>query len=124
MRSAPLAAKSTGTCPAACTASVWKGTPNSWATSASARTSCTVPTSLLAHITDTRATRVGVGLDRGADRRGLDDTVGGALEPGDLGALVGDEEVDAVEDGVVLGGADEEAHPGGVERRGAPSRCP
>ena len=57
---------------------------------------------------------VGVGLDRGAHRRGLDDPLGRALEPGDLGTLVGDEEVDAVEDGVVLGRADEQAHAGGV----------
>ena len=54
--SAPLAAKSTGSCAAACTASVWNGTPYSWATAASSLTGCTVPTSLFAHITLTSAT--------------------------------------------------------------------
>ena len=54
--SAPLAAKSTGSCAAACTASVWNGTPYSCATAASSLTGCTVPTSLFAHITLTTAT--------------------------------------------------------------------
>ena len=53
--STPDAAKSTGSCAAACTASVWKGTPYSCATAASAAIGCTAPTSLLAHITLTRA---------------------------------------------------------------------
>ena len=54
--SAPLAAKSTGSCAAACTASVWKGMPYSCATAASSATGWTVPTSLFAHITLTTAT--------------------------------------------------------------------
>ncbi len=52
----PLAAKSTGSWPTACTASLCIGTPYSAATSASSAAGMTVPTSLLAHITDTRAT--------------------------------------------------------------------
>ena len=55
MASTPDAAKSTGSCAAACTASVWNGTPNSCATSASAAIGCTAPTSLLAHIMLTTA---------------------------------------------------------------------
>ena len=43
----------------ACTASVCIGTPNSWATAASSRIGLTVPTSLLAHMTDTSATLSG-----------------------------------------------------------------
>ena len=54
--SAPLAAKSTGSCAAAWTASVWNGMPYSCATAASSATGCTVPTSLFAHITLTTAT--------------------------------------------------------------------
>jgi hypothetical protein len=57
--STPLRAKSTGTWPTACTASVWNGMPCVWATSASSRIGLTVPTSLLAHITVTRATSAG-----------------------------------------------------------------
>ncbi len=45
-----------GSCAAACTASVWNGTPYSWATAASSLTGCTAPTSLFAHITLTTAT--------------------------------------------------------------------
>ena len=52
----PLAAKSTGNWPTAWTASLCIGTPNSAATAASSATGITVPTSLLAHITDTSAT--------------------------------------------------------------------
>ncbi len=55
-RSAPLAAKSTSTWPTAWTASVWKGIPAALATWASWATGMTVPTSLLAHMTLTRAT--------------------------------------------------------------------
>ena len=57
--STPDAAKSTGRIPTACTASVCSGTPCSCATAASSRTGLTVPTSLLAHITDTSATEPG-----------------------------------------------------------------
>ena len=56
MAESPLAAKSTGNCPTACTASLCIGTPNSAATAASSAAGMTVPTSLLAHITDTSAT--------------------------------------------------------------------
>src|SRR5699024_5463410 len=55
----PLAAKSTSTCPNACTASVCTGIPNSLHTSASSATGLTVPTSLLAHMTLTSATLSG-----------------------------------------------------------------
>src|SRR5690606_23100212 len=54
---APQAPKSTGTWPTACTASVWNGTAYRAASSAISATGWTVPTSLLAHITLTRATR-------------------------------------------------------------------
>ena len=56
---APLAAKSTGSTPTACTASVCSGMPCRAATSASSRMGLTVPTSLFAHITLTRATSSG-----------------------------------------------------------------
>ena len=59
MASRPLAAKSTGSCPKACTASEWIGTPYARATAVSSVTGCTVPTSLFAHITVTIATDAG-----------------------------------------------------------------
>ena len=65
MASRPLAAKSTGSCPKACTASEWNGTPYARATAASSVIGCTVPTSLFAHITVTSATDCGVRGDRG-----------------------------------------------------------
>jgi hypothetical protein len=52
----PLAANSTGSWPTACTASLCMGTPNSAAIAASSAIGMMVPTSLLAHITDTSAT--------------------------------------------------------------------
>ena len=57
--SMPLAAKSTGTWPTACTASVCTGMPWTCAIRAVSTTGWTVPTSLLAHITDTSATESG-----------------------------------------------------------------
>ena len=62
--SRPLAAKSTGSCPKACTASEWIGTPYDRAIAASSAIGCTVPTSLLAHITRDQRDRRGVGGDR------------------------------------------------------------
>ena len=56
---ARCAAKSTGTCPTACTASLWDSAPYSAARAATSATGCRVPTSLLAHITETTAVRVG-----------------------------------------------------------------
>ena len=56
IRSAPDSSNRTGRWATACTASVWNGTPCSRATAASSATGCTVPTSLLAHMTLTRAT--------------------------------------------------------------------
>ena len=53
------AAKSTGSAPTACTASVWNGMPCSAHVVASSRTGLTVPTSLLAHMTLTIATLAG-----------------------------------------------------------------
>ena len=52
----PLAVKSTGIWPIACTASLCIGTSNSAATAANSASGMIVPTSLLAHITDTSAT--------------------------------------------------------------------
>ena len=54
--SSPLAPKSTGSWPTACTASECRGTPCARAIWASAAIGCTVPTSLFAHMTLTRAT--------------------------------------------------------------------
>ena len=59
--SAPLSAKCTGTCAAACTASVWNGIRCSAQTAASSATGAIVPTSLFAHITLTSATLPGSG---------------------------------------------------------------
>ena len=69
--------------------------PCSCATAASSATGCTVPTSLLAHITLTSATERRVGLDGGAHRRRADAAAAVDLEPGDLGALVLREPLDA-----------------------------
>ena len=44
--SMPMAAASSAMCPAACTASVWKSAPASWARRAASSKGCTVPTSL------------------------------------------------------------------------------
>ena len=57
--SRPLAAKSSGSAPNACTASEWNGTSHADATAASASIGWTVPTSLLAHMTVTSATEPG-----------------------------------------------------------------
>ena len=58
-RSTPAAPRSTGRCATAWTASVWKRTPRSRQPAAMVATSCTVPTSLLAHMTVTSATDPG-----------------------------------------------------------------
>jgi hypothetical protein len=52
---APLAAKSTGICPTACTASVWNGMTGGRRQGSEPATGGTVPTSLLAHWTLTTA---------------------------------------------------------------------
>ena len=57
--STPEAAKSTGTAPTACTASVWTGMPCSLAAATTRSSGWSVPTSLLAHITETRPTPEG-----------------------------------------------------------------
>ena len=57
--SAPDPAKSTGSWAAACTASLWNMIPRACAASARAAIGWTAPTSLLAHITLTRATLAG-----------------------------------------------------------------
>ena len=59
--STPLAAKFTGTCPAACTASVWNGIWCLRATEASSAIGWIVPTSLFAHMTLIIATAPGSG---------------------------------------------------------------
>ncbi len=53
--SSPLAAKSTGTCPTACTASECTGMPCGRASCTTSGTGCSVPTSLFAHMTEIRA---------------------------------------------------------------------
>ena len=68
--SAPEPAKSTGSCAAACTASLWKTIPWECATSASSAIGSTEPTSLFTHMTLTSATRPGSGLDGGAEGLG------------------------------------------------------
>ena len=57
--STPEAAKSTGTAPTAWTASVWTGMPCSAASATTSSIGWRVPTSLLAHITEMRATESG-----------------------------------------------------------------
>ena len=56
IRSTPLAPKSNGRCPKACTASVCIHAPSAAANSPTAETGCTTPVSLFTHITDTTAT--------------------------------------------------------------------
>ena len=72
---------------------------------------CSVPTSLLAHITETRATDAGVALDRGAQRGEVEPAGAVDRQQLDLGALVLGEPVQRVEHGVVLdrGGEDPRA---------------
>ena len=67
--STPEAAKSTGTWPTACTASVCTGMPWACASATTSATGWTVPTSLLAHITETRATLAGRARGSRAARR-------------------------------------------------------
>ena len=82
------AAKSTGSAPTACTASVWNGTPNSCAIAASSAIGCTVPTSLLAHITLTTAAASGSAASASRSVVGRDPAVLVDRQPDDLGALV------------------------------------
>ena len=101
--SAPLAAKSTGSCPAACTASVWNGTPCSRATAASSATGWTVPTSLFAHITLTSATLSGSrSIAARSDVRAAARPVASTGSQLDLGALVLGQPLHGVEHRVVL----------------------
>ena len=122
--STPDAAKSTGRIPTACTASVWIGTPYRCATAASSRIGLTVPTSLLAHITDTSGGRLGLGGERRGQCLGLDPAVAVDGQQLDLRALVLGEPPRGVEDGVVLDRGDEHAAAAVVGGRGAPSRGP
>src|SRR3954453_18653341 len=114
--STPLAAKSTGSWPIACTASVCSGTPTSWATAARAARSLTAPISLLAHITLATGTAGPSPSARGGARPGaaaprLGEGGGGDPagrldpQPGDLGLVVLLQPLHAVQDGVVLGRA-------------------
>ena len=100
---APLAARSTGSWPAAWTASVWNGIRYSRAIWASSAMGWMVPTSLLAHMTLISATLPGRLLDGGAQVAGLHPAGGLDGQPVGVGALVLGEPVHAVEDGVVLG---------------------
>ena len=122
--STPDAAKSTGRIPTACTASVCIGTPCRCATAASSRIGLTVPTSLLAHITDTTAADPGSCGERGGQGLGLDPAVAVDGQHLDLRALVLGEPPRGVEDGVVLDRGDEHAAAAVVGGRGAPSRGP
>ena len=81
IRSAPLSSKRTGRWATACTASVWNGTPCSRATAASSATGCTVPTSLLAHMT--LATATPPGAERLAQAVDADVAAAVGLEPAD-----------------------------------------
>ena len=65
-RSTPRAATSIGILPADCTASVWNRAPRACATAASRAIGCTVPISLLACITETRAVRSPTAASRSA----------------------------------------------------------
>ena len=121
----PPAAKSTGTCPTACIASVWNGTPVAAASAASSATGWTVPTSLLAHITVTSGDLVGVRGDDLGQRVGADPAE--RRRPAasvTCGALVVGQPVDRVEHRVVLDRAGHHPPTRRVGRPAAPRRCP
>ena len=94
---------------------------------ASATTSAigwSVPTSLLAHITETSATEAGSRVDGGAQRVEVETPEGVDGQQLDLGVLVLGEPVQRVEDRVVLDGGGQDAGAARVWRRGGPRRCP
>ena len=129
--SAPLPAKLTGSWPAACTASVWNGMPCSRASAASSAIGCTAPTSLLAHITVTRATASGSAADGLGQRGGLEHPGLVHRQPVLLGVLVPGQPVHRVQHRVVLdrggqhpAGRGVGASAGPVRPRGAPSTGP
>ena len=105
--------------PTACTASVCRGTPCSWATSASSRTGFTVPTSLFAHITDTSAARSGASASAARRVAGCTPAVPVDGQRHDVRALVLGEPLGRLEHGVVLDLGDEHA---GAARVGGPAR--
>ena len=112
--SRPLAAKSTGRWPTACTASECTGMPCSAHRAATSATGCTVPTSLLAHITDTSATASGSFADLGAQGVDVDPPLGVDRQPDELGVLVLAEPDRGVDDGVVLDRAEQHLAAAGV----------
>ena len=113
-QSTVLAARSSGSWPRACTASLCTGMPCSCASAASSSIGWTVPTSLLAHSTVTRATLAGVALDARPCGRDVDPPELVDRQPLDLGALGGRQPLDGVEHGVVLDGAGEHPAPARV----------
>ena len=124
--STPLAAKSTGTCPTACTASVCNGTP------CRARDRGQLGDRLDRadlvvgpHHADHRDRRRVVGRAPRRSASGCDPA--GRRRPAasvDLGALVLGQPVDRVEHGVVLDRADHDPAAARVGRPAGPRRCP
>ena len=118
------AAKSTGRCPTACTASVWKGRPCSRGQGGQRGDRLDGADLVVGpHHADERD-RAGVALDGGPGLVDIDATEVVDGQPLDLGALVVGEPLDRVEDGVVLDGAGEHPARGAGPRRGAPTRAP
>ena len=107
--STPLAAKSTGTAPTAWTASVCTGMPCSAAIATTSSTGWSVPTSLLAHMTEISATDPGSRSTAVAQRVDVQPTAVVDRQQLDLDALgVSASQCERVEHGVVLdrGGQD------------------
>ena len=104
----PLAVKSTGIWPTAWIASLCIGTSNSAATAASSAIGMMVPTSLLAHITDTSATS-SWSCKRLPQRGRRDGAVGVDRQPRHLGAFVLDQPLHRVQHRVVLDGRGDDA---------------
>ena len=117
--STPEAAKSTGTWPTACTASVCTGMPCSAAISTTSSIGCSVPTSLLAHMTEISATEAGSRSieSRSASRSMTPWDVDG--QQLDVGAVVRAEPEQRVEHGVVLDRGGEDARARGSSARRA-----
>ena len=102
MASTPEAAKSTGTWPRAWTASVCTGIPCAAAIATTSSIGCTVPTSLLAHMTETSGTEPG---SRSTEARSASTSSRPSAvdrQQLDLGPLVLGEPAQRVEHGVVL----------------------
>ena len=108
----------------ACTASVWTGMPCGAARATTSSTGWSVPTSLLAHITEIRRDALGVALDGVAQGLHVEAPVAVDGQQLELGTLALGEPVQRVEHGVVLDRSGQDAAAPVVTGRDAPSRCP